>query len=60
MYSKDSFLTVSYKDGFIHTCRDINSGKEIVQSQIGYEWKTHNTIIGAKRYISTTMHYRHS
>jgi hypothetical protein len=60
MNDKDSFLTVSYKDGFIHTCHNRTTGRTEVKSQVGYETRTHKTLIGAKRYITKTEHYRHS
>jgi hypothetical protein len=58
MQEKDSFLTIAYKDAFIHTYEDRRNHTTVVQSQIGYCTNTHRTVIGAKRYITENNKYR--
>ena len=58
MDNKDCFLTIEYKGGFIHICENRDTGKTEVKTTIGYATNHHNTIIGAKRYISSINHYK--
>ena len=52
MDDKDSFLTVGYKTGFIHTCCNRTTGRSEVKSHIGCIVAKHETVIGAKRHIT--------
>lgn len=49
---KDSFLTIRYDLGYIHTCCNRTTGKTEVRSQIGRIVAKHETVIGAKRHIT--------
>lgn len=52
MDDKDSFLTVGYKTGYIHTCCNRTTGKTEVKSHIGCIVAKHATVVGAKRHIT--------
>ena len=52
MDDKDSFLTVGYKTGYIHTCCNRTTGKTEVKSHIGCIVAKHETVIAAKRHIT--------
>lgn len=52
MDDKDSFLTVGYRTGFIHTSCNRTTGKSEVKSHIGCIVAKHETVIGAKRHIT--------
>jgi len=52
---KDTFLTVSYKDGYIHSCHNRETGEEEIEAQFGNDVINCNTYAGAKRLITKLM-----
>lgn len=49
---KDSFLTVRYRNGYIHTASNRTTGNCEVTATYRYVTVTCNTVIGAKRWIT--------
>ena len=49
---KDSFLTVRYRNGYIHTTYNHTTSKCEIMATYGYVTKPCNTVIGAKRWIT--------
>lgn len=57
MNDKDSFFTFTYKTCYIHTCRNICTGREEITVQISDRAVpvTCKTLQGAKRYITKEL-----
>lgn len=55
MDDKDTFLTVSYKGGYIHSCHNRTEGREEIKAQIHGKTIPCRTRIGAKRAITKAL-----
>lgn len=53
--NKDSFCTIRYKNGFIHTCYNRNTNKYEVRATYNYETIETNSLAYAKRWITKQM-----
>lgn len=54
MKKPNSFQTVAYKEGYIHTWIT-STGRPKCQGQLGQLVKEHPTVIGCKRWVTKAM-----
>lgn len=55
MMDRDSFRTVRYRAGYIHTCYDRKLKRDVVVAQLPPNKREFKTVRGAKRWITLEM-----